>query len=89
MDNIFFVMNENTYREFEELSYSLAYEKSDPILYMKTFLSIDVRIDNDLADDIVEVYDKNAFEKLDYMSQLSDDELKNLLNRNKDDDDDK
>ena len=90
MNNLFFAMNENTYDDFKESGYKLAFEKKDPIEYIMKFFSVEVKINNDLEDGMIEVYEINIPKDMGYESQMDligEEDWKDLFPKRNEDDD--
>lgn len=57
------VMNKFTWELLLEATMKDASKKEDPILYMSLFGSLDIVIDESVADNFTEVWEKDKYEK--------------------------
>lgn len=57
------VMNEKTFEEVKEKTYEYANTQPDPIVYVGRFASMNIVIDNQVPDNVTEVWAKEIYEQ--------------------------
>lgn len=62
-DNIY-IMNDRTWEKWKDGILEQAMQYANPMPYMKFVANLEVLVDNILKDDVIEVYSKELFDRL-------------------------